>query len=224
MDRTKPVIIFDMDGVLFDSEPLHVKFEDKFLLEMGVSLTVAQKRKFIGLAGDKMWTLLKELKNLNPSVDELVKSDIERRIEFFSENVTTKMPGAEALLIRLSNEGFRMALASSSQTPLIDLQLSRAGFERFFEQKVSGYMVKNGKPDPDIFLFSANLMKTSPKNCIVIEDSCNGVLAAKAAGMKCIGFSSNHFIEQDLSGADIMVNDLKSVSMEMIYSLFKSYP
>jgi HAD superfamily hydrolase (TIGR01509 family) len=222
MSKIKPVIIFDMDGVLFDSEPLHVKFEDMFLLEMGVSLTLAQKKKLIGLAGNNMWNLLKDLNNLKPSVEELVKSDKERRIKFFSENVTSKMPGAEELLVKLTNEGFRLALASSSQLQLIDLQLSRASFERYFEEKVSGYMVKNGKPAPDIFLFTAELMKISPGECVVIEDSKNGIKASIAAGMKCIGYSGNHYIKQDLTGADVIVNDLNSISVEMIYSLFKA--
>jgi HAD superfamily hydrolase (TIGR01509 family) len=221
MNYRKPVIIFDMDGVLFDSEPLHVKFEDGILLEMGISMTIAQKKDFIGLAGYNMWKKFKDTFGLEPSVEELVKSDKERRIKYFSENSTTKMPGAEDLLKRLSNAAFRMALASSSQSKLIDLQLSRAGFDVFFEHKVSGYMVKNGKPDPDIFLYAAKLMNTDQKDCIVVEDSQNGVKASVAAGMKCIGYSGNHFIEQNLDKADIIVNDLNDISIEMIESLFK---
>lgn len=217
----KPVIIFDMDGVLFDSEPLHVGFEDGFLLEMGVSLTTEQKKDLVGLAGLKMWKHLKEAFNLKPSIEDLIESDKAKRIKFFNENQTTVMPGAASLLLRLSEAGFRMALASSSQLPLIELQLSRAGFDAYFEQKVSGYMVKNGKPDPDIFLFTAEKMNVKSENCIVIEDSQNGVKAAKAAGMKCIGYSGNHFIEQDLSAADIIVNDLDLITIEIVSSLFE---
>jgi HAD superfamily hydrolase (TIGR01509 family) len=220
MKQNKPAIIFDMDGVLFDSEPLHVKFEEIFLLEMGVSLTIAQKKELIGLAGNNMWRLLKESYGLQPSVEDLVVRDLERRLEFFKENSTTKMPGAEELLNRLDDFGFRMSLASSSQRPLIDLQLSRAGFERFFENKVSGYMVKKGKPSPDIFLYTAKLMETDPKNCVVIEDSQNGINASISAGMKCIGYSGYHHIKQDLKGADILVDDLDLISAETIHDIF----
>lgn len=218
MKDKKPVIIFDMDGVLFNSEPLHVGFEDGFLLEMGVMLTTEQKKDLIGLAGFKMWKHLKEAFNLKPSIEELIESDILRRLKYFTENITTIMPGAASLLLRLSEAGFRMALASSSQLPLIDLQLSRAGFDAYFEQKISGYMVKNGKPDPDIFLFTAERMNVKSENCIVIEDSQNGVKAAKAAGMKCIGYSGNHFIEQDISAADLVVNDLDLITREILFN------
>lgn len=219
MNNNNPVIIFDMDGVLFDSEPLHVKFEDQYLSSMGVSLTIEQKREFIGLAGYNMWKKLKDMFQLKPSVDDLILADKEMRLIYFIENITTPMPGAEELLRKISAVPFRMALASSSQSDLINLQLSRAGFDKFFEQKVSGYMVNKGKPAPDIFLYTARLMNIEPVKCVVVEDSKNGVTAAKAAGMKCIGYSGFHYIEQDLTGADIIINDLRNVSEEIIRSL-----
>lgn len=136
------------------------------------------------------------------------------------ENETETMPGAEELLIRLKQAGFRMALASSTQMDLIDLLLTRSGFHHYFEKSISEDMVSNGKPDPDIFIFTAAKMNSVTKNCIVIEDSENGVQAAKAAGMKCIGFEGKHLIKQDITKADIVVNDLKKINSEMILSLF----
>ena len=170
-----------MDGVLFDSEPLHVRFEEHLFRKMNITLSENQKKKLVGLGDYKVWTLLKEWLQLKEPLDQLLIYDRKQRIRFFHENETIVMPGAEKLLEMLKADGFRLAIASSSQIELIDLNLSRAGFTHYFEVRVSNDMVTSGKPDPDIFLFTADKMKVAPENCIVIEDSENGMNAAKSA-------------------------------------------
>jgi HAD superfamily hydrolase (TIGR01509 family) len=214
-----PVIIFDMDGVLFDSEPVHARFEQNMFCEMKIKISDYQKKKLIGMGVKKMWQMLKVSFDIKDSLEDIIKNDRDKRIRFFKEYEPNAMPGAEELLKRLKSERFRMAVASSSQTDLIDLLLTRSGFRNFFEISISEDLVSKGKPDPDIFIHTAAKMNADPKYCIVIEDSENGVYAAKAAGMKCIGFNGMHIISQDIALADIVVDNLRKIDVEMIQSL-----
>lgn len=207
-----------MDGVLFDSEPIHIQFEELLFKKMSINLSESHKKKIVGLGDYKMWEMLKESFRLNDSLQQLLINDRKERTSFFRKNRLTIMPGAEKLLKLLNSNGFRLSLASSSQMDLIDLNLSRSGFDHFFEVKVSNDMVKSGKPDPDIFLFTAAKMNVSPQNCLVIEDSDNGVKAAKSAGMKCIRFLNRHDLNQDVGNADITINDLLNITPELIKS------
>jgi HAD superfamily hydrolase (TIGR01509 family) len=212
-------IIFDMDGVLFDSEPLHIRFEQLMFRKMKINLSENQKMKFVGLGDYKVWELLKETFQLKETLEQLLINDRKGRISFFIENETIVMPGARELLERLKASGFRLALASSSQIELIDLNLSRAGFSHFFDVKVSNDMVTSGKPSPDIFLYTAGMMNVAPQNCIVIEDSENGLNAAKSAGMKCIAFTHRPDLNQDISKADASIDDLLKITPELIQAL-----
>jgi HAD superfamily hydrolase (TIGR01509 family) len=220
LSNPERIIIFDMDGVLFDSEPLHVRFEDILFNKLNINVSESQKRRLVGLGGSERWKMIKESFNLTEPLEKLLLIDREERILFFHENETTIMPGAKVLLERLRLNGFRMALASSSQIEVIDLNLSNAGFDKFFEVKISGDIVSRGKPDPDIFLYAADKMKASPQNCVVIEDSENGINAAKSAGMKCIAFTSRQIFYQDVSNADTAVADLANITPEMILALW----
>lgn len=220
MSNPEHIIIFDMDGVLFDSEPLHVRFEDLIFNKLNINVSESQKRKLVGLGASERWKMLKESFSLAEPLEKLLLIDREERIRFFLENETIVMPGAKVLLERLKSYGFRMALASSSQIDVIDLNLSNAGFDHFFEVKISGDIVRRGKPDPDIFLYAADKMKVPPQSCVVVEDSENGVNAAKSAGMKCIAFTSRQIFYQDVSNADVAVSDLIDISPEMIFALW----
>jgi HAD superfamily hydrolase (TIGR01509 family) len=216
----KHVIIFDMDGVLFDSEPLHCQYEDSLFRKMNINASTDQKKQFVGLGDLKFWTLLKELFNLDEPLEELLKYDSKERINFFKHHNTPVMAGSGTLLENLHSSGFRMALASSSLTEIIDMNLLRSGYSRYFEIRVSNGMVKKGKPDPDIFLYAASLMNTEPSNCVVIEDSEHGIKAALSAGMRCIALKNDPDSIQDVSSADMIVRNLSEITREKILSLF----
>jgi HAD superfamily hydrolase (TIGR01509 family) len=208
-----------MDGVLFDSEPLHISFEQLLFERLNIKLSEKQKNTLIGLGDYKVWAMLKESFNLTESLEQLLINDRRERISYFMNNEVIIMPGAKKLLERLNKNGLRLALASSSQMDLIDLNLERAGFKHFFEVVVSNDMVASGKPDPDIFLYAAERLKVSPQNCLVIEDSENGVKAAKSAGMRCIAFTNNSLFNQNISKADIAVNNLLDITHKLILTL-----
>ena len=131
------------------------------------------------------------------------------------ETLTNEKPieGVDILIKDLYIKGIKVALASSSPRNHIEAIIKKFNLTDYFHAMVCGEDVKEGKPSPDIFLHTAKIINTLPKECIVIEDSYNGVLSAKAANMKCIGFRNLNSGNQDLSKADMIVTSLKDINI-----------
>jgi len=125
------------------------------------------------------------------------------------------------LLKELRYNKVKIALASSSSVEVINVFISKLGVGHYFQQIISGDFVEKGKPAPDIFIHTAQALQESSANCVVIEDSANGVKAAKAAGMKCIGFLSPNSGAQDLSPADMVVDDFTKLTVSIIKALYE---
>ena len=119
-------------GFCLTANLIHVRFEQDLFLKMNISPSENLKKKFVGLGDYKVWELLKESFKFNESLDQLLMNDRKERLKFFIENEIVVMPGARELLERLKTNGFRLALASSSPMELIELNLSRSGFDQFF--------------------------------------------------------------------------------------------
>ncbi|MCF6335335.1 MAG: HAD-IA family hydrolase, partial [Spirochaetales bacterium] len=145
----------------------------------------------------------------------------ERKFLTFLKNrkSMTPIPGVEELLNRLTKAGFVIALASSSPSSIINFILSKCRIENYFKIIMSGDDVEKGKPDPEIFLKTAEKNKTRPENCIVIEDSENGITAANRAGMKSIGYRNPGSGNQNLSGADLIIESFSSLTISDITNL-----
>jgi HAD superfamily hydrolase (TIGR01509 family) len=214
-------VIFDMDGVIIDSQPYHFAVEDKMCREMGIDVSVEESHSFVGMAGEKVWGYLKNKHALMESIEELLAFENKARTAYFSslENVHP-IPGVVELLKALKQHDIKTALASSSSVEVIEIFISKLRIKDYFQKIISGDAVENGKPDPDIFLHTAVALGEDPADCIVIEDSANGVKAAKDAGMKCVGFRNANSGAQDLSLADMVIDDFRKVNLEIIESLF----
>jgi HAD superfamily hydrolase (TIGR01509 family) len=208
------LIIFDMDGVLIDSEPLYRKVNTKLFRELGVEMQNEEYNGYIGIAADKMWKSIKKNHKLKQPVKKLMELEKEKKHDALKGKKLRSMPGVKALLNKLMKNGLKMCVASSSAEKNIKLILTKTGLKDYFDKVSSGEGIKNGKPAPDIFLKAAGRMK--PEDCFVIEDSANGVFAAKRAGMKCIGIKDPDSGNQDLSKADITVNDFKKDNINKI--------
>lgn len=208
----KPLLIFDCDGVLIDSEAIYLEVELGFLAAKGVEVDRAWYiGAFMALAPAK-WRaqlsgLLAERTGEPLSEDDYValKSEARRRV---IEQVRP-IAGIEAMLGRMRAP---RCVASSTQMPFLPLKLERTGLDRFFGEAVySGDMVENGKPAPDLFAYAARKMGFEPRDCITVEDSANGVRGAKAAGQFVIGFTGGgHWAGGDgaplrEAGADLVV-------------------
>ena len=211
-------VIFDMDGVIVNSEPLHVSFECDILKSLGVDFPKEGFPEYAGLAMDKFWLALKERYGLKQPVDELLAYDTAMRAKAFREHDDFDIPaGVTGLIKSLKRAGIPLALASSSHTMVIDAILDKLGFRRYFDAVVSGFELENGKPAPDIFLYAADLLGTSPAETMVIEDTANGVQAAKNAGMKCLGYQNpTNPTMQDLSKADLITDSFESVTLDQL--------
>lgn len=206
-----------MDGVIIDSEPLHFESDRMVMREFGVELTDEELNRYVGVANPQMWAELKDKYNINLTIDELLERQHANKLKLLKEIQLETISGIDELILDLQKKGIAIALASSSSREFIELVLKKLGIIDCFQVIVSGDDVEKGKPEPDIFLKAAELLKVAPENCIVLEDSEHGVNAAKKAGMKCIGFINPNSGNQDLSKADKIVSTLVGLEYESLY-------
>jgi len=213
-------IIFDMDGVIIDSEPIHIASEKEIFNRMGIRLSDEEHHSFVGTTSEIMWGKLKSKFNLPFSVSELVELNTACFMKNLENRITIEpIEGILNLIKQLDNEGFILVLASSSHSSQISYILNKLKLSHYFQSIISANDVKHGKPNPEIFLKAAESVHLDADCCIVIEDSYNGVIAAKNANMKCIGFKNPNSGNQDLSKVDIEIKSFKELSVEMIRSL-----
>lgn len=198
--------IFDMDGVLVDSEPAHIQQEERSFARHGVVLDETELSRFTGTTQRYMWNAIKTKYGLADSVDCLMADHRQQLMNVFNSTPLPPMPGVKQLLVTLKEAGLPCAVASSSPRELVELILRKAGLQLFFKEIVCGDEVKHSKPDPEIFLTAAKRLGIPPSSCVVVEDSAHGVAAAKAAKMFCVGLRNPNSGQQDLSAADFCVH------------------
>ena len=204
-------VIFDMDGVMVDSEPIYFESNRSVFAELGFTVSHDDYAQFVGLDAGRMWAQLKALHNLPHRVPELVGLEADGMVAGLQAAGLEPMPGLLTLIDALRSRDRRLAVASSSTRRVIQTVLAKLRLEDAFDHVISGEDVELGKPAPDIFLLASNLLEIPPAECLVIEDSANGVRAAKAAGMRCIGFRNPNSGAQDLSPADAIVESLDQI-------------
>lgn len=211
------LVIFDMDGVLIDSEPLHFEVEQKLFRDLGLTIPEAELHTFVGITSREMWTRIKHKYNLPHSIEELLAVEVasyERRL--VEPGAAQPVLGVIDLIKELYHRDIKLAVASSAERTSVDIVLRLFELGDFFEVVVSGGDVPRSKPAPDIFLRAAELAGVQPSECIVIEDAQNGVAAARAAGMKCVGYSSSRSGKQDLSAATMVISDFAQISAQRL--------
>ncbi len=206
-------VIFDMDGVIIDSEPVHMRLEGQIFKEMGIAVTEEEHHSFVGTTSYYMWGYLKNKYNLNQSIEELVEFDRERFYKYLNseECEIILIDGVKEFIKSLYENGVKLAIASSSPLNVIEAVAKKFKLEQYFEAFITGDFVSKSKPEPDIFLLAAEKLDVNPDDCMVIEDSHNGVRAAKKAGMRCIGVNSDASGRQDISMTDLVINSFKEV-------------
>ncbi|MBI5332060.1 MAG: HAD family hydrolase [Candidatus Aenigmarchaeota archaeon] len=210
-------IIFDMDGVISDTEHLHKKANDEVLKELGIIIDKKDRDRYVGIPTKHYFRrILKKHKNLD--INDIMKINNEKLKQLIVKEMKP-ISGAIELINNIKDAGYKTAVASSTELELIEFILERIGVRDRFDNIVSGSDLDNPKPAPDVFLITAKELDVMPEECLVIEDSANGVRAAKSAGMRCIGFTSANSGNQDLSKADIVVDDLKKININLIKRL-----
>jgi beta-phosphoglucomutase family hydrolase len=210
-------VIFDMDGLMVDTEPLYSQAMQQVAQKRGKCFTLELKQKIMGrLAIDSM-RIFKEALGLNESPEEI----LEEREKIYGKLIAQEikpMPGLFKVLELLDKMGIRKAIASSSKRCWIELIIDKLGIRNQFEIIVSGQEIQRGKPNPDIYLLAAKKLNLKPQQCLVIEDATSGVKSAKSANMKCIAIPNQFTQGLDFSGADLVLNSLEEINEHLLNS------
>ena len=196
-------VIFDMDGVLIDTEPLHYKVWQEVFVERDLIIDYENYKDCIGSTRKFLYELI--LKNYGRDFRDdptLPKRFIEIKDRFLEEHGIPQIEGVVETVKALYEKGYKLAVASSSPLRYIHFAMEKLGIDSCFDLLFSGEQVKNPKPAPDTFLAVSEKLGITPEECVVIEDSENGSKAARAAGMYCFGFANPNSGNQDLSAAD----------------------
>ncbi len=209
-----------MDGVIVDTEPVHSYAYFQHFAELNITVSKDMFTSFIGNSTRNTFQKLKELFPIEAEVEDL----IQRKRTLFNDAFDTKedlylIEGVEQLIQDLHQNGMQLILASSASNVTINRVFKRFNLHQYFSHIVSGEDFPNSKPHPAIFEYAASLSNASKENCIVIEDSTNGIRAAKSAGLFCVGYNSANSKLQDLSLADVVVEDLNELNFERISKL-----
>lgn len=186
-------IIFDMDGVLSDTQNLHALAESALLKQYGIHLTPDEiTRRFAGYSDHEFYaTVFREAGIDHVDVQKVAQEKWGPFLEQAPGHIQA-IPGAIDTVIRLHQAGYTLGVASASIPEFIHIVVQELGIATYFNTLTSGKEVQNGKPAPDIFLLAAERLGRRPAECLVIEDGVNGMIAAQRAGMKCIGLVQAH--------------------------------
>ncbi|HEX8268867.1 MAG TPA: HAD family hydrolase [Flavobacterium sp.] len=206
-------VIFDMDGVIVDTEPVHYYAFQQHFKQLGITVSDEVYATYTGFSTRNVYERLKNEFGLSEEVEKLI--DIKRAIfngAFDSKEDLFLLDGVEDLIRDLHLNGIQLILASSSAKVTIERIFRRFKLHQYFTHIVSGEDFPQSKPHPAIFEHAAELSGDQKQNCIVIEDSTNGIKAAKAAGLYCIGYDSEHSKLQDLSLADEVIRHFKELN------------
>lgn len=213
-------VIFDMDGVIVDTEPVHRYAYFHHFNELNVDVTDEMFSTFTGNSTRNVFQKLKAIFNLEHEVEDL----IQRKRNIFNDAFDTKtdlhlLEGVEDLIKDLHQNGIQLIVASSASKVTIDRVFKRFHLHQYFSDIVSGEDFPKSKPHPAIFEHAVSLSMAPKNQCIVIEDSSNGIEASVAAGIFCIGYNSEHSKLQDLSKANLIINHFNELSAEKVKNL-----
>ncbi len=213
-------VIFDMDGVIVDTEPVHHYAYLQHFATLNIDITPEMYASFTGNSTKNIYEKLKVQFDLEENVQDLVET--KRNLfndAFDNKQDLTLLDGVLDLIQDLHQNGMQLVLGSSSAKVTIDRIFRRFDLHQYFSHIVSGEDFPQSKPHPAIFLHAAQISNTHTKHCIVIEDSTNGVLAANAAGIYCIGYDSVNSKMQDYSTANSVVSHFSELNFELIRSI-----
>jgi HAD superfamily hydrolase (TIGR01509 family) len=209
-------VVFDLDGVLIDSEDRWDEARRALALERGLSWPDSATTDMMGMSSNEWSAYMHERVGLPESPAEINLEVVQRLEQLYRERLPL-LPGATDAIDRLARS-FRLGLASSSNRELIDLVLELAGIAGRFEQTVSSEEVGRGKPAPDVYLEVLRRMNVAPARAAAIEDSHTGLLAARAAGMRVIAVPNPAFPPgpDALAAADVVIDSLRELSAELL--------
>jgi HAD superfamily hydrolase (TIGR01509 family) len=209
-------MVFDMDGVLLDSEQVWDEVREELARERGGRWTPHAQRDMMGMSSPEWSAYMHDVVGLPESPEE-ISAEVVRRLERRYREHLPLLPGAAAAVERLAAV-WPLGLASSSNREVIDLALDESGLARFFRTTVSSEEVGRGKPAPDVYLEAARRLGVAPERCAAVEDSHNGIRSGKAAGMTVLAIPNPHFPPdaEALSLADAVLDSLDELTPDAV--------
>lgn len=214
-------VLFDMDGVIVDTEPLHKKAYFTVFEELGLNVDSDLYNSFTGNSTQKVAERLISLFNLPTSWQEIAKRKRKHFKHYFDNDPTFDLiPGVLSLIKHYHQNNIKLIIASSAHRNTIGWVLEKFELSPYFSDFISGAELKESKPAPEIFLLAAERVNEPVENCMVIEDSTNGILAASRAGIFCAAYRSEHSKGQDYEKSNLLVNDYSELVLEKIAKHF----
>jgi HAD superfamily hydrolase (TIGR01509 family) len=211
-------VVFDLDGILIDSEPVWEEVRRGFVAEHGGTWPPDAQKRLMGMSTPE-WAAYVAGMGVDLAPKEIARSVVDRMAERYTERLPL-LPGAVEAVQRMAGR-WPLGLASSSPPRLIEIALERSGLDQRFQAMLSTEDVQNGKPSPDVYLTVAEKMGHDPTACVAIEDSSNGMRSAKAAGMRLVAIPRPKYPpDRDaLAGADLVLYGLKQLSVDAVERL-----
>ncbi len=213
-------VIFDMDGVVVNTEPIGYRANQEMYKALNISVPDNVYATFIGNSDKNIVQKLKDLYELEHTHEELLDEKYKYYFDVFDKAEDLELlPGVKDLIIDLHQNKMKLVLASSASKRKIEAVFTRFNLHEYFEATVSGEDFEFSKPNPAIFIEAVAKTGFPKEECVIIEDSTNGIKAAKTADVFCIGYKSEHSIGQDTSLADMIITDFKELSYKVIKDL-----
>ena len=214
MSRTIEAVIFDLDGVLVDSEPVHWRASQRLFAPH--ELTMEEYEPFVGLAIEPYMTWAREHFELDATVEELIEHYAAAVTAEIESGPLRPLDGARELIAAARERGLRVGLASQSIASWVHPTLRAASLDEAFDVVVTGDDVERPKPQPDIYVHTANLLDVAPAACLAIEDSPAGVQSAAAAGMLVVQSRQASSAAPPQSAAHVVVGSLRDVDLDRL--------
>lgn len=213
-------VVFDLDGVLVDTEHVWDEVREQLAREWHGTYTPEAQRAMMGMSSPEWSRYMHEALGLPQTPEEIGAEVVARMLARYREQLPL-VPGAAAAVERLAADGLRLAVASSSNRPLIETVLAEAGIAGAFAAVVSSEEVARGKPAPDVYLEAARRLGTPPERCVAVEDSTNGLRSAHAAGMRLVAYPSATYppAADALALADVVLHSLDELLPSLVRSL-----
>lgn len=220
MSKSPKAVIFDMDGIIVDTEPIQSQSIERLLHEYGIS-PIYQDNGLIhtvGISGDESYHSFMKKHNFNENL-KIVQQKRRKIFEDIIKEGIVPMQGFTQLIKLLQKQKIKIGLASNRRYEHIILILEQLNIKEHFWTIVGPSEKRKHKPAPDIYLDAAKELEVSPKECIVIEDSETGIFSAKSAGMKIIAVPNPYTNHHDFSNADKIVSSLSDINMSLLQNL-----
>ncbi len=218
----KKAVIFDMDGVLVDTEPIVYRMMKDYFRPHGFEMEYDEFQEYIGLPGRETFRRIVERHGLAEEPSALGKAFTEHYVRAFpTAEGYEPIPGVRELIEALHEMNVPMGVASSSPQGVIEMTVERLGLKPYFRTMVSAQSVKAPKPAPDVYLRAAEELRLDPSECVAVEDTAVGIRAANDAGLVSVAFRNPSSGNQDFGTADAVIDDMRLLNPYILLGLSK---